>query len=103
MNGNETAMETSEQQPLEQQPPEEQTFEARLQRLEQIGEVLRRGNQPIDRAMELFEEGVQLAKTLERELAKIERRIEIVVSDPGDSAPVLEPFPDDGTEADAAP
>lgn len=82
-----------------------QSFEERLQRLEQIGESLRRGNQPVDQAMELFEEGVQLAKTLERELAKIDRRIEIVVSDPdrSDSPPVLEPFPDDGTEPDATP
>ncbi len=73
------------------------TFEERLLRLEQIGETLRHGNQPIDQAMELFEEGVQLARTLERELAKIDRRIEIVVSEPdqGDSAPVVEPFADD--------
>lgn len=90
---------------FEEQTREEHTFEERLQRLEQIGEFLRRGNQPIDRAMELFEEGVQLAKTLERELAKIDRRIEVVVSDlhRSDSPPVLEPFPDDGTGADAAP
>ncbi|MDE0445221.1 MAG: exodeoxyribonuclease VII small subunit [Spirochaetaceae bacterium] len=73
------------------------TFEERLLRLEQIGETLRHGNQPIDQAMELFEEGVQLARTLERELAKIDRRIEIVVSEPdhADSAPVLAPFADD--------
>jgi len=72
------------------------TFEERLLRLEQIGEALRHGNQPIDQAMELFEEGVQLARALERELAKIDRRIEVVVSEPGqaDSAPVLEPFAD---------
>ena len=73
------------------------TFEERLRRLEQIGETLRHGNQPIDQAMELFEEGVRLATALERELAKIDRRIEIVVSEPdqADSAPVLEPFADD--------
>ena len=76
-----------------------ETFEERLQRLEQIGEALRRGNQPIDRAMELFEEGVALAKTLERELAKIDRRIEIVVGDSGggESPPALEPFADEGS------
>ena len=73
------------------------TFEERLQRLEQIGEALRQGNEPIGQAMELFEEGVKLANTLERELAKIDRRIEIVASAPaqGDSPPVLEPFADD--------
>ena len=70
------------------------TFEERLQRLEQIGEALRRGNQPIDQAMQLFEEGVKLAKALEQELAKIDRRIEIVVGDAsqGEAPPALEPF-----------
>ena len=81
------------------------TFEERLLRLEQIGESLRHGNQPIDQAMELFEEGVKLAKTLESELAKIDRRIEIVANDPGQtaSAPVLEPFADDGPNPGSAP
>ena len=81
------------------------TFEERLQRLEQVGEALRQGNQPIDQAMELFEEGVQLAKALERELAKIDRRIEIVVSDPnrGDRPPVLEPFADEPEPPRGAP
>lgn len=79
------------------------TFEERLQRLEQIGEALRRGNQPIDQAMVLFEEGVRLAKDLERELAKIDRRIEIVVggSGRGESPPALEPFADVGAEPGA--
>ena len=81
------------------------TFEERLLRLEQIGESLRHGNQPIDQAMELFEEGVKLANTLERELAKIDRRIEVVVSEPdrAASAPVLEPFADDGPNPGSAP
>ena len=78
------------------------TFEERLQRLEQIGEALRRGNQPIDQAMALFEEGVKLAKELERELAKIDRRIEIVVgaSGQGESPPALEPFADHSAPPD---
>ena len=76
-------------------------FEDRLRRLEQIGEALRRGNQPIDQAMALFEEGVKLAKTLEAELSKIDRRIEIVVNDPGrETPPTLQPFADDSTASD---
>ena len=82
-----------------------ETFEVRLQRLEQIGEALRHGNQPIDQAMELFEEGVKLAKTLERELTKIDRRIEVVVSEPDreDSPPVLEPFAAAGPDPSSDP
>jgi exodeoxyribonuclease VII small subunit len=76
------------------------TFEERLQRLEQLGDELRQGNLPIDQAMGRFEEGIKLARTLERDLAKIERRIEILVNEPdkNDAAPSLELFP--GLEAE---
>ena len=82
------------------------TFEERLQRLEQIGDELRRGNLPIDQAMARFEEGIALARTLERDLAKIERRIEILVNEPEPTgaAPALQLFPDVDAEAvDPAP
>lgn len=81
------------------------TFEERLQRLEQIGEALRQGNEPIEQAMELFEEGVKLAKALERELAKIDRRIEIVVGNPerGDGPPALQPFEDEPEQPGGVP
>ena len=71
------------------------TFEERLQRLEQLGDELRRGNLPIDQAMARFEEGITLARALERDLSKIERRIEILVNQPEQSGttPTLAPFP----------
>ncbi len=71
------------------------TFEERLQRLEQLGNELRQGNLPIDQAMARFEEGITLARALERDLSKIERRIEILVNQPEHSGatPTLEPFP----------
>ena len=71
------------------------TFEERLSRLEQIGERLREGSVPLDEATTLFEEGVKLARSLEKELAKVERKIEILVNDPAkeDTEPSLELFP----------
>ena len=76
------------------------TFEERLQRLEQLGDELRQGNLPIDQAMARFEEGIKLTRTLERDLSKIERRIEILVNEPdkSDATPSLELFP--GLEAE---
>ena len=79
------------------------TFEERLQRLEQVGDELRQGNLPIDQAMARFEEGITLARALERDLSKIERRIEILVNEPERSgaAPALELFPgEDAAEPD---
>lgn len=72
------------------------TFEERLQRLEQLGEELRRGTLPIDQAMARFEEGIALARTLERDLAKIDRRIEVLINEPerDGAAPAFQLFPD---------
>lgn len=70
------------------------TFEEQLQRLEQLGEELRQGKLPIDDAMTRFEEGIKLAKKLEKDLSKIERRIEILVNEPekNGEAPSFELF-----------
>ncbi|GAB6090995.1 exodeoxyribonuclease VII small subunit [Spirochaeta dissipatitropha] len=71
-------------------------FEEKLERLEKINEELRNGKISLDAATSLFEEGIKLARTLEKELRSIERRVEILVKDPGteDEKPVLELFPE---------
>ncbi|TVR70422.1 MAG: exodeoxyribonuclease VII small subunit [Spirochaetaceae bacterium] len=66
-------------------------FEERLERLETIAEELRDGTTPIDQASSLFEEGVKLARSLEKELRHLERRIEILVNQPPED-PVLDLF-----------
>ena len=50
--------------------------------------------------MGFFEEGIQLARTLEKDLAKVERKIEILVNqaDSPEEKPVMELFPDLGSE-----
>ena len=79
------------------------TFEERLRRLEQLGEKLRQGNLPIDDAAALFEEGIKLARGLEGDLAKLERRIEILINDPETSGepPQVDLFPDVESAASA--
>jgi exodeoxyribonuclease VII small subunit len=57
-------------------------FEEKLERLEEIGEKIREGDLPLEKSIELFEEGIKTAKALEKELAKIERRVEILVNQP---------------------
>ncbi|AFG37738.1 exodeoxyribonuclease VII small subunit [Spirochaeta africana] len=72
------------------------SFEERLERLEEINEQIRSGSIPLSDATKLFEEGIKLARSLEKELRAIERRVEIVVQDSGDDdeKPVLELFPE---------
>jgi exodeoxyribonuclease VII small subunit len=76
-------------------------FEDRLTRLESLNEKMKEGNVPLDEAVSLFEEGIKLARGLEKELSKIERKIEILVNEPekeqGDE-PNLELFSDMGDE-----
>lgn len=70
-------------------------FEQRLERLEAISEEIRSRDVPLQKAMELFEEGMGLSRNLEEELRGFERRVEILSNTPpedGSGAPVLEDF-----------
>ncbi|MDR2803108.1 MAG: exodeoxyribonuclease VII small subunit [Treponema sp.] len=55
-------------------------FEARLEHLEKLGEQVRKSDIPLNEALAAFEEGIKLARSLEKELEKIEGRIEILVN-----------------------
>ncbi len=77
-----------------------ESFEERLKRLEDINDEINAGELPLASAVDKFEEGIKLAQGLEKELAKIERKVEILVSQPDseDENPNLELFPDLDTE-----
>ncbi len=70
------------------------TFEERLSRLEELNETMRNGQLPLEEAVSLFEEGIKLAKGLEKDLSKIERKVEILVNKPEtpEDTPNLELF-----------
>ena len=55
-------------------------FEERLEKLETLGEQIRKTDIPLDEALKAFEEGIRLARTLEQDLEKIESRIEILIN-----------------------
>ncbi|MDR2483655.1 MAG: exodeoxyribonuclease VII small subunit [Treponema sp.] len=57
-------------------------FEERLERLEFLGEVIRKNDVPLNEALKAFEEGIKLAQSLEKDLEKVEERIEILTSGP---------------------
>jgi exodeoxyribonuclease VII small subunit len=71
-------------------------FEQRLERLEHLAERLREGSIPLEEAVALFEEGMKLSTTLEKDLARIERRVEILTQEPvtAEEEPGLELFPE---------
>lgn len=53
-------------------------FEKKLKRMEEIAQALRNNETPLDKSIELYEEGMLLSKELEKSLEKAKRRIEIV-------------------------
>jgi exodeoxyribonuclease VII small subunit len=74
--------------------PAARGFEDRLSRLEKLAEKLREGKLPLEEAVAMFEEGMRLAKSLEKDLSRVERRVEILTGEPdsGDEEPSLDLF-----------
>ncbi len=72
----------------------EVTFEKKLSRMEEISKALSDPSTDLQKAVSLYEEGMKLAGEVDSELSKIERRIEIVTSRPGESevGVITEPY-----------
>lgn len=57
-------------------------FEERLERLEKITDEIKNQEVPLEKALSLFEEGVKLAKGLEKDIDKMEGKIEVLLNQP---------------------
>jgi len=66
-------------------------FEECLDRLEKIVDELEKGDVPLDRALELFDEGMKLSGSCRKELDEAEGKVEILLKRNGKLQP--EPFP----------
>ena len=67
------------------------TFEASLEALEQIVRDLEHGDLPLEKSLELFEQGIRLSRECQERLSQAERRIEILLRD-NQGRPVTAPF-----------
>lgn len=70
------------------------TFEANLQRLEQIVRTMERGEVPLEQSLELFREGTELVRTCGKLLDEAELQVQKVLTAP-DGTPVLEDMPNE--------
>jgi exodeoxyribonuclease VII small subunit len=68
-------------------------FEERLEKLEGLGEKIRRSDIPLDEALAAFESGIKLARELEKELEKAQTRIEVLMNAPDDAAEASDGVP----------
>src|SRR5262245_41350389 len=62
-------------------PNNSQNFETSLEELERIVRELERGDLPLEKSLELFEQGVKLSRACQERLNEAERRIEILTRD----------------------
>jgi len=73
-------------------------FEERLGRLEELSDAIRDPDLALEDALAFFEEGIKLAKNLEKDLDKIEGKIQILMNQPTspDEKPELDLFSQEG-------
>ena len=67
------------------------SFEASLEALEQIVHELEGGDLPLERSLELFEDGIRLSRQCQERLNQAERRIEVLLRD-NQGRPVVSAF-----------
>lgn len=69
-------------------------FEERLKKLEEIVDMIKSSEVPIEKAISMFEEGMKISKTLEKDIEKMEGKISILLNQPveADDKPELELF-----------
>lgn len=62
---------------------EELQFEEAVAELERIVEQLESGDVPLEKAIELFQQGMQLSHLCNRKLEQVEQQIEILLEEDG--------------------
>ena len=75
------------------------TFEASLEALERIVKQLEGGDLPLEKSLELFEQGIRLSRECQERLSQAERKIEVLLRD-NQGRPVTAPFDKAASEND---
>ncbi|MCD8510115.1 MAG: exodeoxyribonuclease VII small subunit [Bacillus sp. (in: Bacteria)] len=68
----------------------ELTFEQAMKKLETVVERLEEGDVPLEEAINMFQEGMQLSKLCHDKLQKVDRQMTEVLTEDGELKPFLE-------------
>jgi len=79
------------------EPARKPDFEQSLARLEEVVRKLESANLPLDQAMKLFEEGMQLSRDCQGQLEQAEARVEILLKKAGGEMAAV-PFEPEGED-----
>lgn len=63
---------------------EEQTFEEAMKKMEDIVAKLEEGDVPLEKAIQLFQEGMTLSKTCHLKLKNVEKKMDQIVEEDGE-------------------
>ena len=74
--------------------PEKQTFEASMQRLEQIVRIMEKGEVELEESLRLFQEGTELISRCGKLLDEAQLQVKKIMTGP-DGSPVEEAFTDE--------
>ena len=77
--------------PMNNNEPKTKSFEASLEALEQIVRELDDGDLPLEKSLELFEQGIRLSRECQERLGQAERKIEMLLRD-SQGRPVVSSF-----------
>ncbi len=75
---------------------EELSFEVAMKRLEAVVEQLEGGEVPLEEAIALFQEGMELSRVCNRKLTDVEHKIEMLLEKEGQLTPT--PFELEGNQ-----
>ncbi|MBA4495000.1 exodeoxyribonuclease VII small subunit [Paenactinomyces guangxiensis] len=68
-------------EPLDLSSLESLPFEKALERLEEVVELLEKGDAPLEQAIQLFDEGMKLAHICGKKLEWAEQKVEMLVNE----------------------
>ncbi|WP_026689322.1 exodeoxyribonuclease VII small subunit [Alteribacter aurantiacus] len=62
----------------------EQTFEGAMEELQEVVEKLEEGNVPLEQAIEMFKDGMELSKYCHERLQKVEAQMDQILNEDGE-------------------
>lgn len=68
---------------------DELSFEEAMEQLEEIVEKLEEGDVPLEKAIAYFQEGMKLSKTCHDKLQKVEKQMDQIMREDGDTQPFV--------------
>lgn len=63
---------------------EELTFEAAMEQLEEVVDMLEQGDVPLEKAISMFQEGMALSKLCHVKLTAVEKQMEQILTEDGE-------------------